>query len=90
MHREHVYGKWEREPIFASSEATLPDGTVFSYFSHIVYDGEVVATAYAERLGDGVWEARVEENGEVYHTMREPYTTYMEAILDVISWRSGQ
>lgn len=90
MYREQICGDWEREPIFASSNATMPDGTVFGYFCHIVFQGKVVATARAEMLGAGTWEAYIEVDGEVEHTMREPYSTYHEALADVVDWYTGQ
>ena len=90
MYQQQINERWSREPIFPSSNAQKPSGACFSYFCHVLYDGKAVATVYAEELGDDVWEARVEEDGEVVHTMREPYPTFHEAIEDMVSWYSGQ
>lgn len=90
MYREQISGDWEREPVFACGGATMPDGTVMAYFCHIVHQGDVVATAFTDQVGDGAWIAWVEVDGDEFHTMREPYPTYREALDDVVSWYVGQ
>ncbi len=90
MYRETIRGDWEREPIFPATGATRPDGTVMAYFCHVVHRGEVVATVFAEALGEGAWQTWVEENGDEFHAMRETYPTFRAAIDDMVDWYTGQ
>ena len=91
MHREKLYGKWEKEPTFPATGSLKPDGTHGAYFCHMFYNGEYAYTVRVEELGTNAWEATIEdETEEPFQRMRETYQTYQEAMDDAVSWAAGQ